>query len=165
MVEFEWKPFQCTKYKNFGHELKECEKQISEEAASRKAVMKEGQKFGIEEASKQTNKDVNEMDSIEVSKKISNKDTVKQREGKQHIEQPSKYNLNLRRGNIRRGLVIREVPVNTGNSFADLEEKKRNEDGVAKPPHPGGGVGEGGSGLGRVGETSTLIDKICFWNT
>ncbi|XP_009804027.1 uncharacterized protein [Nicotiana sylvestris] len=50
-VKFEWKPILCTKYKYFGHELKECRKYIREETNNTALAREEEAKNGAENTS------------------------------------------------------------------------------------------------------------------
>lgn len=56
-----------------------------------------------------------------------------------------------RRRYARRGIVIIEPQINTGNSFATLEEQSNRKEGITKPSSPGEGEAEGGPGHGKGG--------------
>ncbi|XP_070004223.1 uncharacterized protein [Nicotiana sylvestris] len=145
-IEFEWKPVLCTKCKNYGHELKECRKQIKEEQNSTAEEQGEEVKDG---ESKKTNGEQTVNNKQAEGKEII-EEKFQQRAGKQVVRlRQDKYYY--RRGFERRGIVIREPQSDTRNSFAALGDQSNNNTGIAKPPCPGEGKADRGPKLGKGG--------------
>ncbi|XP_075092350.1 uncharacterized protein LOC142172591 [Nicotiana tabacum] len=164
-MDFEWKPILCTKCKNYGHELKECRKYIREEinnkAQERKEVVQQGEEKTSKGEQTETSKEVDKETCIE--------EKFHQRVGKQVMVRQKQDNFYYRRGNARRGIVIREPQINTENSFAALGKQNNRNERIAKPSYPGGARRKLWDGVNQIrvkmdGPWAVMRDFNCVLN-
>lgn len=147
-VEFEWKLILCTKCKNYGHELKECRKQIREELSSKVQEQREETK---QSDRKDRNGEQTGNNNKEEGKEIT-EEKFQQRAGKQVMMRQRQEKNYYRRGYEKRGIVIREPQIDIGNSFAALEDQNNKNDGIAKSFCPGECEADKGPEQGKGGE-------------